>query len=283
MDNREANRANHPPACTCVDCVNKRLAHFNDVTKFNTKHRDYKETINKNVWTPIPPNNGKQKRLKHHYPRYIRIISNIILSLAVILLVVLLATTGYAISKYHGEAWDWVSQSYRNITHNVSSWFSSISIQNTESLPNATIQITTQTAQKTQATTKSPVVTKSFETMFNDYRVSFGLSPLEYTEDLNRIAKLRLEEIKVSYNHTSIGGYNKHLAENINMISSGYLSDKQALDSWISSSGHRANILNPNYKYTGYANGGGYAVQVFTEYPTINGEPQLPPGWHWTD
>ena len=43
------------------------------------------------------------------------------------------------------------------------------------------------------------------------------------------------------------------------------------------------NMLDTSYKYTGYAIGGGYAVQLFTEYPTINGEPQLPPSWYWDD
>ena len=41
-------------------------------------------------------------------------------------------------------------------------------------------------------------------------------------------------------------------------------------------------FVGSGYKYTGYAIGDGYAVQVFTEYPIIDGEPQLPPGWHWT-
>jgi uncharacterized protein YkwD len=64
-------------------------------------------------------------------------------------------------------------------------------------------------------------------------------------------------------------------------MSTGFLSNSDALASWQNSPGHNANMLDSSYRYTGYAIGNGYAVQVFTEYPTIDGEPQLPPGWYW--
>jgi len=127
------------------------------------------------------------------------------------------------------------------------------------------------------------VQTTSFEEMFNDYRQAHGLSALIFTDDLNRMAELRLAEIQINYNHSSAGNYNRHLAENINMISFGPLSDGDAFSSWKSSPGHNANMLDPNYRYTGYANGGGYAIQLFTEYITVDGKPQLPPGWYWLD
>jgi uncharacterized protein YkwD/ribosomal protein L37AE/L43A len=116
---------------------------------------------------------------------------------------------------------------------------------------------------------------------FNQYRQSKGLPPLEFTDDLNRVAELRLKELHTDFSHNSAGGYNRHLAENI-AESTGFLSNSDALKMWQNSPGHNANMLNGGYKYTGYAIGDGYAVQVFTEYPTINGEPQLPPGWYWT-
>lgn len=79
-----------------------------------------------------------------------------------------------------------------------------------------------------------------------------------------------------------LGHYNLHLAENI--VGAGYrLDNDDAFLSWSGSPGHNANMLGASYKYTGYAIGGGYAVQLFTEYPTVNGEPQLPPGWYWDD
>lgn len=117
--------------------------------------------------------------------------------------------------------------------------------------------------------------------IFNNYRVDNGLNKLIFSDDLNRIAQLRLEELYSDYSHNSAGNYNKHLAENIAWISFGGLSNEDALDMWRNSPGHNANMLNSSYKYTGYAIGGNYAVQVFSQYETHGGEPQLPAGWHW--
>jgi uncharacterized protein YkwD len=155
--------------------------------------------------------------------------------------------------------------------------------ESTASINNTTSEITTSTSTPTIKTTStSLVIAESYEDIFNAYRKSKGLSPLIFTNDLNRIANLRLAEIKITYSHSSIGGYNKHLAENI-VRSTGYLGNKEAFTSWKNSPGHNANMLNTSYKYTGYAISNGYAVQVFSSYETINGEPQLPPGWDWTD
>jgi len=117
---------------------------------------------------------------------------------------------------------------------------------------------------------------------FNRYRQAKGLNPLKFTDDLNRLAELRLKELHTSFSHNSPGKYNEHLAENIAMSTS-FLSNSDALDMWQNSPGHNANMLDNGYKYTGYAIGDGYAVQLFTEYTTINGKPQLPPGWYWDD
>ena len=114
---------------------------------------------------------------------------------------------------------------------------------------------------------------------FNQYRQSNGLYPLEFTDDLNRIAALRLPEIQISFSHDGIKKY--RLAENLNMISFGPLSNRDALSSWKGSPSHNANMLDADYRFTGYANGRGYAVQVFSKYETVNGYPQLPPGWFW--
>jgi uncharacterized protein YkwD len=118
----------------------------------------------------------------------------------------------------------------------------------------------------------------TYEAMFNQYRQSQGCEPLVFTDDLNRIATLRLAEIKADFSHNSLGGYNRYLAEN---IVEGIANNQQALDCWKGSSPHNANMLNTTYKYSGYAAGGRYAVQVFTEWITIDGVPQLPPGWYF--
>jgi uncharacterized protein YkwD len=125
-----------------------------------------------------------------------------------------------------------------------------------------------------------PTDINDYITRFNEYRQVQGCAPLSFTDDLNKIAALRLKEIQITFSHDSKGNYNNHLAENIVM---GIHSNQAALDCWQGSPGHNANMLDKGYRYTGYAIGGGYAVQVFTEYQTINGEPQLPPGWYWTN
>jgi len=157
----------------------------------------------------------------------------------------------------------------------IANWGNSSDTNPSASIDNKTILTTSKTIIITTTTD-----TSDYADLFNQYRQDNGLKPLSFTDDLNEVAKLRLEELKTNFSHSSQEGYNQHLAENIVM---GISSDRQALSVWDNSSGHRANMLNSSYTYTGYASGGGYAVQLFTSYPTVNGEPQLPPGWHWTD
>ena len=126
------------------------------------------------------------------------------------------------------------------------------------------------------------VSNEHFEALFNEYRQSYGLSPLTFTDDLNERATFRLPELELDFSHNSPGNYNLHLAENITWASY-TIDNNDAFLSWEGSPGHNANMVNAGYKYTGYAIGGGYAVQLFTEYPTINGVPQLPSGWYWVD
>jgi len=118
---------------------------------------------------------------------------------------------------------------------------------------------------------------------FNQYRQTNGLAPLIFTDDLNQVAELRLKELSTNFSHYSVGNYNENLAENIASVSFGPLSNSDALAMWQTSPGHKANMLDKSYKHTGYAIGNGYAIQVFTEYNTVNGVPQLPPGWYWGD
>jgi len=178
---------------------------------------------------------------------------------------------------------------YKDTAFNkVSEWWDSITGTTDNTI------LTTTSTQTTPATSTAPTIVPSSPTiprtvdkanyavLFNEYRQSKGLQPLEFNDDLNRVATLRLAEIKDDFSHNSIGQYNRNLAENIAM-STGFLSDSGALRMWQNSPGHNANMLDSEYKYTGYAAGGGYAVQVFTEFPTINGVPQLPPGWYFTD
>lgn len=169
--------------------------------------------------------------------------------------------------------------------HSVSAWWSSLGKTESVSSEDSTAYPVTISAEaaSTKIGTTYPTLpdkedTFSFSVIFNEYRESKGLHKLWFSDDLNRVAALRLEEIKRDYSHNSKGGYILHLAEN---IVKGVSGNRQALYVWKNSYGHNANMLNTEYKYTGYAAGDGYAVQVFSSWETINGEPQLPPGWYW--
>jgi uncharacterized protein YkwD len=94
---------------------------------------------------------------------------------------------------------------------------------------------------------------KTYETIFNEYRVENGLPPLEFTAELNAVAQQRVEEIKVSFTHTRMG----------EIIAMGMVSDSDALECWKASPPHNTIMLDSRYGCTGYARSGGYAVQVF--------------------
>jgi uncharacterized protein YkwD len=294
MNNREANNRSHPPACTCVDCVNRRLG-------IVTRKKHQPNRVPSSSAHTLPNNQFNTKR---EYPIGVRIISNIILSLMVILALGLFGGGIYGIAKYHGDAWNWVSKEYHSIANNVINFKDKLvtsvstvysiptqdtknpSIQPTYNAPQATIsnpdKTTSSAINRASDTIKNVALrntdTSDYINRFNEYRQLKGCTPLTFTDDLNRIAVLRLAEIKVNYSHNSEGQYNRYLAEN---IVKGVYNNQDALACWEGSPGHNANMLDKDYKYTGYAAGGGYAVQVFTEWNTVNGIPQLPPGWYF--
>jgi uncharacterized protein YkwD len=106
---------------------------------------------------------------------------------------------------------------------------------------------------------KIPPSIVSYEAIFNNYRVQHGLEPLIFTSELRSLAQKRVIEIQTNFSHEGIVKYN--LGENIVM---GVSSGQEALDIWDRSSGHKANMLNPQYTKTGYWRNGGYAVQLFS-------------------
>lgn len=129
-------------------------------------------------------------------------------------------------------------------------------------------------------TENTPETTAEYEKLFNEYRMENGEKPLIFTDDLNKLAALRVEEIKIDYSHKSSGNFNNHLAENIiNNINN----NEMAISWWDMSVLHKCNMLDPDFVYTGYATDHGYAVQLFSSFETVNGVPQLPPGYFWPD
>jgi uncharacterized protein YkwD len=79
----------------------------------------------------------------------------------------------------------------------------------------------------------------------NAERARYGLAPLALDPALERTARYHAAWMTNSHNlqHSSIG-----VAEN---IAWGQHSAQEAMSSWMSSSGHRANILNASYRRIG--------------------------------
>lgn len=112
--------------------------------------------------------------------------------------------------------------------------------------------------------------------LVNKERKAAGKSELELDDTLNEIAALRANEIVTKFSHTrpdgsacftaydEAGFKNYSAAEN---IAAGQNTPAEAMNSWMNSSGHKANILGDNYTKIGIGccqhNGTYYWVQVF--------------------
>ncbi len=104
----------------------------------------------------------------------------------------------------------------------------------------------------------------------NAQRAAAGLGALVYRSDIEPFAAVRAKEISVHWDHTRPDGrtfntvfmdngknYIK-VGENLAKGSKTHLeTPKQVVDAWMGSPGHRANILNPDFK--------GMAVSLYTE------------------
>lgn len=90
----------------------------------------------------------------------------------------------------------------------------------------------------------------------NAERVSRGLGALQMDAELMRAARVRAEEIVEKFSHTRPDGTrwktvsNAAYAEN---IARGQKTADKAAAAWMTSEGHRRNILNANYTTTGVA------------------------------
>ena len=110
--------------------------------------------------------------------------------------------------------------------------------------------------------------------LVNQERAKQGLNKLVLSEALNEIADQRAEEIVNDYSHNGLHAYagdirdifgQVKISENID----GNFSASGAMNAWMNSSGHRANILNPNFSNIGigaYKTGSMiYFVQLFVD------------------
>lgn len=114
--------------------------------------------------------------------------------------------------------------------------------------------------------------------LVNEERAKAGLPALEVNAEITEAANVRAKEIKQSFSHTRPDGssFSSALKEqgvsyrgSGENIAWGQKSPEQVMNGWMNSEGHRANILNKNFKNIGVgyyqdANGVNYWVQLFT-------------------
>ena len=118
----------------------------------------------------------------------------------------------------------------------------------------------------------------------NRERAAKGLAPLRYSVRLSEAALVRAEEIQSVFSHTRPNGTRcftavteagiryRSVGEN---IAYGQRTPEEVMQSWMNSSGHRANILG-EYDYIGvgvtYKNGAYYWSQFFAISDDLSGE-----------
>lgn len=110
--------------------------------------------------------------------------------------------------------------------------------------------------------------------LVNQERTKRGLNTLELSEELNDIADQRAEEIVNDYSHDGFYAYTSDIRDIFGQVKiseniDGNFSASGAMNAWMNSSGHRANILNPNFSNIGigaYKTGSMiYFVQLFVD------------------
>ena len=113
--------------------------------------------------------------------------------------------------------------------------------------------------------------------LVNEERAKAGAAPLEKSDQVCMAAAIRVNEITSSFSHTRPDGnaYKTVLKENGieyrncgENIAFGYRTPEEVVSAWMTSEGHRANILDEKYDAIGVgyrkdSGGQGYWVQVF--------------------
>lgn len=112
--------------------------------------------------------------------------------------------------------------------------------------------------------------------LVNEIRVNNGLKKLTANWELSRVARYKSQDMKDNnyFSHTSpIYGSPFDMIKNFGItyrtagenIAKGQQTPQAVVNSWMNSSGHRANILNSSYTQigVGYVSGGNYWTQMF--------------------
>lgn len=112
--------------------------------------------------------------------------------------------------------------------------------------------------------------------LVNEIRVKNGLSTLKENWELSRVARYKSQDMKDNnyFSHTSpVYGSPFNMIKNFGIsfrsaaenIAKGQSTPQAVVNSWMNSSGHRANILNSSYTEigVGYVESGKYWTQMF--------------------
>ena len=114
-------------------------------------------------------------------------------------------------------------------------------------------------------------------TLVNTERAKYGLSPLTFSAELSRLARLKSQDMRdrkyFSHQSPTYGSPFQMMKDNGvkyltagENIAMGQRTPSEVVNAWMASPGHRANILNSSFDTigVGYAAEGNYWTQMFT-------------------
>lgn len=110
--------------------------------------------------------------------------------------------------------------------------------------------------------------------LVNKERARYGLQPLKHRTDIANVAEVKAKEMvdRAYFSHTSptygspfdmLKRFNISYRSAGENIAQGQQSPESVMNSWMNSSGHRANILNSQFNSIGVGYYGGAWVQLF--------------------
>lgn len=151
--------------------------------------------------------------------------------------------------------------------------------ENTPSNPgnDSTEDITPENKPENDSTTEHAFLQEVVD-LVNAERAKEGLAPLSVNTNVQAAAMVRAKECEQVFSHTRPDGSSFSTAlkeQNVSYKSAGeniawgQKSPQEVMNAWMNSSGHRANIMNPNFTTIGVgyyenANGTDYWCQLFT-------------------
>ncbi|MCI9162898.1 MAG: hypothetical protein HFG59_06520 [Lachnospiraceae bacterium] len=124
---------------------------------------------------------------------------------------------------------------------------------------------------------ESPYI-RQVVSLVNEERTKAGLTTLEKSDNISLAAAVRAEELTSSFSHTRPDGsaYRTVLEQNGvsyrscgENVAFGYRTPEAVMSAWMTSEGHKENILNEKYTNIGVgyfkdSSGQGYWAQIFT-------------------